>query len=46
MQLRNTGLHRQKLSVIKDQYRLSDFFVDPMEIVARKVIPLCGGKLK
>lgn len=35
-----------ELSVVKDQYRLSDFFVDPMEIVARKVIPLCGGKLK
>lgn len=35
-----------ELSVVKDQYGLSDFFVDPMEIVAKKVIPLCGGKLK
>ncbi len=35
-----------ELSVIKDQYGLSDFFVDPMEITARKLIPLCGGRLK
>lgn len=34
-----------ELSVINDEYELSDIFVDPMLVVARHVIPLSGGEL-
>ena len=35
-----------ELSVVNNQYDLSDYFIDPMEIAAKKCIKICNGKLK
>ncbi len=35
-----------ELSVINDRENLPDIYADPMRILARHVIPLCGGELK
>lgn len=35
-----------ELSMVKEEYKLPEFFVDAMEVLAEKAIVMCGGKLK
>ena len=35
-----------ELSCVKEQYKLSDFYLDPMAVMAEKAITLCGKNVK
>lgn len=35
-----------ELSMVKEEYKLPEFFVDAMDVLAKKSILMCGGKLK
>ncbi len=35
-----------ELSIVKENYRLPEFFVDAMDVLAKRAIVICGGKLK
>ena len=44
LQLREKTLACTELSVIKNDEKLSDWYIDPMEILAKRVIEFSGKK--